>query len=112
MFSTFSLTKHAAVRIAQRNISLLDLEYILEHGERIYKTGVSMYILRKIDIPPGDANKSHITRLEGTVLLVGFSQNGDLEIITAYRNRNALKTLRRKSKYDNRGEYRTRCKPS
>lgn len=110
LLSIFSLTKHAALRIAQRNISLSDLDYVLEHGERIYKTGITMYILRKIDIPPGDGNKSQFTRLEGTVLLVGLSKNGNPEIITAYRNRNALKELRRKGKYDNRWQYRTHSK--
>jgi hypothetical protein len=92
--------------MAQRNVSLSDLEYVLAHGERIYTTGITVYILRKIDIPHSDRNKSEITRLEGTVLLARFSQDGYLKIITTYRNKNALKALRRKAKYDNREKYR------
>jgi hypothetical protein len=93
--------------MAQRNISPGDLEYVLEHGERIHRTGVTIYLLRKRDIPPHDRKKSDIARLEGTVVLTGFSQDGDLEIITAYRNKTALRTLRSKQKYDNRHKYRS-----
>jgi len=105
--STFNLSKHAAVRMAQRNFSPADLEYVLEYGHRIYKTGVTVYILRKRDIPHNDRNKSEITRLEGTVVLTTFSRDEHLEIITAYRNKSALKAFRCKAKYDNRKRYRT-----
>ncbi len=107
MFPTFSLSQHAVLRMAQRNVSLDDLEYVLEHGERIYKTGITIYVLRKRDIPQSDRKKSEITRLEGTVVLTGFSQDGILEIITIYRNKSAFKELRGKAKYDNRKKYRT-----
>ena len=92
--------------MAQRNVSRDDLEYVLEHGKRIYTTGITVYILRKRDIPHEDRNRSTITRLEGTVVLTGFTQNGDLEIITTYRNKSAFKVFRAKAKYDNRKRYR------
>jgi uncharacterized protein DUF4258 len=111
LFSTFRLSKHALLRMAQRNVSLHDLEYVLEHGKRINTTGITVYILRKRDIPQDDRNKSEITRLEGTVVLTGFTQNGDLEIITAYRNKSAFKAFRSKAKYDNRKRYRTHRNP-
>ena len=111
MFSTFSLSKHAALRMAQRNISGHDLEYVLEHGKRINTTGITVYILRKRDIPHTDRNRSEITRLEGTVVLTGFTPNGDLEIITAYRNKSSFKAFRCKTKYDNRKRYRTDRNP-
>ena len=97
--------------MAQRNVSLDDVEYVLEHGERINTTGITVYILRKRDIPQDDRNKSEITRLEGTVILTGFTQDGNLEIITAYRNKSAFKALRSKTKYDNRKRYRTHRNP-
>lgn len=106
MIKTFNLTKHAVLRMAQRNISLRDLEYVLEHGERVYKTGVTIYVLRKRDILQDDLKKSQITRLEGTVVLTGFSQEGDLEIITMYRDKSASRTIRCKEKYDHRRRYR------
>jgi len=104
--STFALTKHAILRMAQRNVSLCDLEYVLEHGERIYKTGITIYVLRKRDIPQSDRKSSTITRLEGTVVLAGFLWDGRPEIITIYRNKSACKAIRSKEKYD-RSRYRT-----
>ena len=108
MISIFNLTQHAVLRMAQRNISLADLEYVLEHGERVHTTGVTIYILRKIDIPQNDRKKAEITRLEGTVVLTGFSEDGNLQVITVYRNKRAFRTLRGKAKYDNRRICRTR----
>ena len=93
--------------MAQRNVSRNDLEYVLEHGKRINATGIMAYMLRKRDIPDDDRNRSEITRLEGTVVLTGFTQNGDLEIITTYRNKSVFKVFRTKAKYDNRKRYRT-----
>jgi hypothetical protein len=92
--------------MAQRNISLVDLEYVLEHGERVHKTGLTIYVLRKRDILQNDRKKSEITRLEGTVVLTGFSQDGNVEVITTYRNKRAFRAIRYKAKYDNRRKYR------
>jgi hypothetical protein len=107
MFSTYNLSGHAAIRMAQRNVSHRDLTYVLEYGVRVYRTGITFHILRKRDIPYSDRNKPEITRLEGTVILTGFSQSGIMEIITMYRNKSAYKVLRCKAKYDNRKKYRT-----
>ncbi len=106
LFSTFNITKHALLRMAQRNFSFNDLEYVLEYGERINTTGATVYFLRKRDIPQGDRNKSEITRLEGAVVLTGLAEDGRMEVITTYRNKGAFKELRSKTKYDNRKKYR------
>jgi len=95
--------------MAQRNISLGDLEYVLEHGERVHKTGVTIYVLRKRDILQADQRRSEITRLEGTIVLTGFWKDGNLEVITLYRNKDACRSIRYKVKYDNR-KYRTHRK--
>ena len=65
-----------------------------------------VYMLRKRDIPYKDRNKSEITRLEGTIVLTGTRQNGGLEIITTYRNKNGFKALRCKAKYMIRRGFR------
>ena len=104
--STFALSKHAILRMAQRNVSLSDLEYVLEHGERIYRTGITIYILRKRDIPQSDRKRSAITRLEGTVVLTGFRPDCRWEVITIYRNKSARKEIRSKAKYDRRSRFR------
>jgi hypothetical protein len=106
LISPLNLTQHAVLRMAQRNISLGDLEYVLEHGERVYKTGITLYILRKRDILQDDRKKSEIARLEGTVVLTGFSRNGNLELITMYRTKSASRTFRYKPKYDHRRRFR------
>jgi hypothetical protein len=106
LISILNLSQHAVLRMAQRNISPGDLEYVLAHGDRVYKTGITIYILRKRDIPQNDRKKSEITRLEGTIVLTGFSQGGNLEIITMYRNKSGFRTIRCKEEYDHRRKYR------
>jgi polynucleotide 5'-kinase involved in rRNA processing len=102
LVSGLALTKHAHLRMAQRNISPSDIEYVLEYGERIHATGAVVYILRKRDIPEDDRNKSEITRLEGTVILIGPKKDGKSEIITTYRNKSVFKAFRCKAKYNAR----------
>jgi uncharacterized protein DUF4258 len=109
--SILNLSQHAVRRMAQRNISLSDLEYVLEHGERLHKTGVTIYVLRKRDIPQSDRKRSKIARLEGTVVLTGFFEDGSLEIITVYRDKSAFRSVQCKVKYDNRRKYRTNGNP-
>jgi hypothetical protein len=80
---------------------------VLEHGERINRTGITIYVLRRRDIRQSDRRTSEITRLEGTVVLTGFTKDHRLEIITIYRNRGAFRDLLCKTKYDRRTRYRT-----
>ena len=105
-------SKHAILRMAQRNISLRDLEYVLIHGERVYRTGATIYVLRKRDIPQNDRKKSEIARLEGTAVLIDSTPGGNLEIITMYRNKSAFRAIQCKTKYDNRGKFKANRKPS
>ena len=93
--------------MAQRNVSLDDLEYVIEHGKRINTTGITVYMLRKRDIPDDDRNRSKVTRLEGTAVLTTITKKGDLKIITAYRNKGVFKAFRCKAKYDIRKRYQT-----
>jgi len=104
--STLSVSNHAVLRMAQRNVSLDDLRYVIEHGICINRTGIAVYILRKRDIPSADRSKSKLTRLEGTVVLTGQTKNGDMKIITTYRDKCAFKMFRCKAKYDRRKRNR------
>ena len=91
---------HALLRMAQRNLSPADVEYVLRHGRRYRRAGVVHYFLGKKDIPKDDARDDAIARLEGTTVLVSpMGKGGAVEIITAYRNRSALRRIRRKAKY-------------
>lgn len=103
----FSLSKHAVLRMAQRNLSPEDLEYVIQHGKRINTTGIMVFMLRKRDIPLDDRNRSEITRLEGTVVLIDCTPSGERQIITTYRNKSAFKAFRCKAKYDARKRYQT-----
>ncbi len=83
--------------MAQRGLSKADLDYVMKHGRRIFNAGVCAYVLGKRDIPREDLRKERYRRLEGTTVLVNSSGE---EVITAYRNKNALHEFRRRTKYN------------
>jgi hypothetical protein len=89
------LTLHAERRVARRNIPPAALEYVLTHGRRIQRTGVTFYFLGRRDVPAADRQVSWVSQLEGTVILM----SADGAILTVYRHRKALPTIRRKMKY-------------
>ncbi|MCL6512034.1 MAG: DUF4258 domain-containing protein [Anaerolineae bacterium] len=94
----YTLTEHARRRMSQRNVSLADVLFVLQHGQVEYRAGVALYFMGKRRIPAGAA---HAERLEGIAVMCKGSC-----VITVYRNRKrALKDHRRKTKY-NRCEYR------
>ena len=92
-------TDHALLRCAQRNISQEEVLYVIEHGHRHRNTGVLMCFLRRCDIPENDQKDQRIVQLIHTAVLVG---NG--EIITLYRNKNAMRDFRRRAKHQFNGK--------
>ena len=91
----FNLSQHARERIARRNLSAEDLEYVLQHGHRLRVAGVRIYHLRRRDIPYTDQRISRVSQLEGTTILV----SRDNTVITAYRNRECLHRELQKTKW-------------
>lgn len=91
--SAVRLTRHARARAQQRCFGAAELEYVLDHGMRLRRTGVEFCVLRMRDVPPPD--RRTVGRLVGTVVLVGE----DGVAITVYRNRRALAEIRRKPKW-------------
>lgn len=93
-----SVSTHASQRLAQRNLSYLDIEYVLNHGRRI-RNGKALFIyLGRRDIPFDDLRESRRTRLEGTVLVLD-PQSGS-HLTTAYRNRRTgIRDIKRKQKH-------------
>jgi len=92
-----TLTIHATKRVAQRNLSKDDLEYVLHHGTKCHKAGACFYFLAGKDIPAEDRKDNEIARLEGTTLVL---DPGQTTIVTVYRNREkGLKRIRRKQDY-------------
>ncbi len=88
-------TRHARRRGARRNLAPDAVDYVVAYGRMIQRTGVTFYFLGWRDIPPHDRRASWASRLEGTIVLMA----SDGEIITVYRNRSGLHTIRRKLKY-------------
>lgn len=76
------LSEHAQLRMAQRNLSVEDLEYVLQNGQSGYVSGARYYYLGKRDIPEPDQHDSRTSQIEGATFLVS-----DNTVITAYRNR-------------------------
>jgi hypothetical protein len=84
------LSQHAHVRMAQRGISSQDIEYVRQHGRRMYINGAQARFLGWRDIPKEDgATHGH---LEGTLVLL--DPTGQF-VITTYRNTEALKLIRK-----------------
>jgi hypothetical protein len=88
-----ALSNHAVTRMAQRNLSAEDVEYVIQFGCRVWSGGALHYFLRYNDIPKVD--RKRVQRLEGTTVLMDRSGQ---YIITVYRNRRGLKGIRQKVK--------------
>lgn len=93
MIQNFS--NHFHLRCAQRNVDPGLVAFVKRHGRKVHRTGITFYFLGRRDIPRSLRRNDRYARLEGATLLVG----PDGEVITAYRNREALKAIRRKAKY-------------
>ena len=90
----FQPTGHACQRMAQRNVDLDEVYFILEHGKRLHRAGVMFVFLRRRDIPDPLRAEQRYRRLEGTTVVLSRRK---LKIITGYRNRSSgLQRIRRK----------------
>ncbi len=85
---------HAMLRMAQWNLSLDDVRFVLDHGQRLHRAGAIFVYLRAKDIPRSERRQSHFARLEGATVVV--SPNKPI-IITVYRRRDGgLQNIKRK----------------
>ena len=92
--SHYGFTNHAMTRMAQRNLSELDVLYVLCHGQQLHRGGVIFFFLGQRDLPKDAPRWSQ--RLIGTTVLV---DPWTRTIITIYRNRKALRHIKRKTIY-------------
>ena len=92
-------TGHATSRQAQRNLSDQDIRFVFEHGRRVRCAGALHIFLGKRDIPQDKRTYRRFAHLEGTTLVMDDTQD-EAVLITAYRNRRALKQIRSKAKYE------------
>lgn len=94
----YELTKHATLRLAQRNLSDTDVELVLTYGQRLRKAGATFVFLGRRDIPKNLRSMRTISRLEGTVVIMDYYDDTNV-IITAYRDAN-LRDIKKKKSYD------------
>ncbi|MDQ3927816.1 MAG: hypothetical protein M3328_01585 [Chloroflexota bacterium] len=89
------LSDHARHRGAQSNLRASDMELVRQYGILEYRTGVRFYILRRRDVASYREVEPRLAKLHDLVMIV----SGDgTTVITVYRNRKALREIRRKPK--------------
>ena len=88
------ITEHARQRMAQRNLKEEHIDFVLKYGKVIHNSGAVFVFLGHRNIPAKYKGDDSVAKLEGTTLLM--SNSGIL--ITPYKNRNALKVIKKKLK--------------
>ena len=90
-------TLHAKRRMAQRNLSLADIHFVLQHGQRHHRAGAIFFFLRGRDILKDRQMNQEYSRLEGTVVVLSRERS---RILTVYRNRKGgLQHIKQKPRY-------------
>ena len=64
----YTITKHAAQRMAQRNVSIGDLAIVLKFGRKRRCTGGEIFFLGERNLPKG--SEKQLARLVGTFVIV------------------------------------------
>ena len=95
------MTNHAKNRASKRAINFEQIKLCVQFGEEIYRTGrlfffMSNKCLKKLKKIYG----SYLSKLEGLVVLTQYSDNS-LVVLTVYKDRQAMKVIRKKHKYNN-----------
>lgn len=89
------ITHHAEHRISQRGIAPELVAIVMRHGTRVFNGGCLFIFMRQKDVPANISGSAR-DKLEGITLLLDPTTK---RLITAYRNRNALRDIKRKRKY-------------
>jgi hypothetical protein len=99
------LSLHALEQSRRRHLSEADLLFVVQHAHRERQTGVIFHQLLRKNIPAELPANDPRRKLEGTTVIT--CKCGQF-VITAYKNPDAFKTDRKKSKYAYR-DYFTTC---
>ena len=89
------LSKHGSQRAAQSNLSVDDVELVRRYGVLEHRTGVRFYFIGRREVERYRVVAPRLAKLHDIVMIVSCD---DDTVITVYRNRHALKQIRRKSK--------------
>jgi hypothetical protein len=95
MEQNLKLSYHARQRMNQRRISFTELSLVLHYGRQVYRAGVKFIFLGQRDLPVRLARQ--YDHLIGTTVLIS-----EQDVITVYKNRNALADIKRKWKRNTR----------
>ena len=97
MIPDLNITDHAWLRMAQRNLSLADVSFVVTHGQRYWRAGALHIVLRDKDISATE--RRLFGRLDGTVVLL---DDAGTIVTTVYRGnpKSIGKTVRCKTKLD------------
>lgn len=87
----YRISRHAAKRMAQRNLSLSDVALVLRLGRKEHRTGVRFFFFGERDVPRD--REIDLRRLAGTTIVAAEER-----ILTVYRNGRAISRIKRKSK--------------
>ena len=100
----YSPTPHALTRMAQRNIQLHEIWFVMTYGKRSHRAGAIFVQLRQKDIPFDMRHSQRCAQLVGTTLVLSREKP---VIVTVYRNRqNGFGEVRRKSSYTKKTRQR------
>lgn len=95
-------TSHAHRRLQQRGMTYEYASLVMEYGTAVNTAGAVFYFMSKKDIPqnlPGTIKD----RILGITLVVNPENN---DVMTVYKNQNAMKSIRKKPRYDRYSTYR------
>ncbi|HAE86421.1 TPA: hypothetical protein DCG86_00180 [Candidatus Marinimicrobia bacterium] len=101
MNDTIRITQHAQTRMAQRGIRLKGLIFCLDVGEKIQRTGAIFYVLTDKCLSKVKEHSSVLDtdQLRGLTAIIEMDY-GVPYVATVYKNRQALRHIRRKCKTD------------
>ena len=90
------LSRHARQRGAQSNLNERDVDLLRKYGVLEHRTGVRFYFVGKREVERYRLVEPRLAKLHDLVVV---ASKDDRKIITIYRNRKALKGIRRKPKH-------------
>jgi hypothetical protein len=99
-----SLSQHAEMRSAQRNVSFDEILFIIRHGRRTRRTGVIFCQMLEKNMPENIPANDPIQRLVGTTVVLCECGH---HVVTIKRGVKSFFKDKRKSKYCAKRQYGT-----
>jgi hypothetical protein len=99
MKTMIQVTSHANTRMAQRGIRMSELLFCLDVGETYHRTGAVFYVITDKCLSKTKAYSSalDIKKLQGLTAIIK-NDNGVPYVATVYKNREAVRQIRKKCK--------------